>query len=105
MFIHRFNFECPVPLTFLVIFQGFKILTRHFGYWSYTDDKWGFTIAPFAVIGAFFCLLLVSYFVVDGAFRPSGEDGVLRGVAPILKNEKRREPKPTRLLNGVLDSI
>jgi len=38
----------------IVILQGFQSWTRNAPYWSQTDGSWGFSLAPWVVIGIFF---------------------------------------------------
>lgn len=63
-------------------------------------------MVPFSVIGVFFVLLFLSYFVVDGAFRPDSENGSLRNISPILpKPGGRRDSKIKQVVNAVLEAI
>jgi hypothetical protein len=62
-------------------------------------------MVPFSVIGAFLVLLFLSYFVVDGAFRPDSENGSLRNISPILPKPRGRDAKIKQVVNAVLEAI
>jgi hypothetical protein len=60
---------------------------------------------PYTVLGLFVLLILLSYFIIDGAFLPDSENGPLRGASAILKKSGKRDSKIVRAVNGVLDAI
>lgn len=62
-------------------------------------------MVPYTVIALFVLLILLSYFIIDGAFRPDSEDGPLRGASAILKKSEKRDSKIVRAVNDVLDAI
>jgi hypothetical protein len=89
-----------------VLFTGFKAWTRHYQFWSTTDDNWGFSLASYAVLAAFLLLVLGSYFVIgQGFMHPDSELSVLRGAAPILPKPVERKSKIREMWSAVLNSI
>ena len=53
------NTELDVLTNFVVILQGFQSWTRNPQYWSQAEGSWGFSLAPWAVIGLFLLLWLI----------------------------------------------
>lgn len=75
-------------------------------YWNIESrESWGFTLCSFAVMIVFVFLLILSHFVLDDAWRPDSENGVLRGAAPILRQRKERQPKYERLVKEILGAL
>ena len=96
-------------MLFLVLTSGFKAWTRNSEFWSHTEEKWGFTLASYALLAAFVLLILLSrlpFIIGEGAFRPGLEDGpILRGVSAILPEEVERNSKIKRIGLGILNSV
>jgi hypothetical protein len=62
-------------------------------------------MVPYTVLALFVLLILLSRFIVDGAFRPDSENGPLRGASAILKKPRRKDGRIMRAVTGVLDAI
>jgi hypothetical protein len=43
----------------IAIFQGYLAFARHNHYWMVASNSWGYTLGPYALIGAFLLFVLV----------------------------------------------
>lgn len=85
--------------------SGFKSWTKGQSYWVTSAEYWGFTLASYSVIFAFFLLLLSSPLIIDGAFRPEPAEGALRGQSLIILKANNTESKFRQIRDGFLNGL
>jgi hypothetical protein len=82
--------------------QGFQIFGRGYSYWQTTTDNWGFTVAPWCVIGMFvFVTLLYSNPFQLARIGPD----ILQGRATKLREKPEIESVRERAWISFLDSL
>src|SRR4030095_12892083 len=82
-----------------VLFQGFKTFARSSPFWGMYQVSWGYTLGPWAVIGAFPILILVWFFSsryrtgkVEWFVRSPLEVDLKSGVAPLVIRRRKLGP-------------
>jgi amino acid permease len=101
----------PEILT-VVIFYGYLVFTRNNAIWSYYSDSWGYTVAPWVMIGSI-CLLVFAWiarnFVMERVWTWSiprlQKVDLYNGVAPMLGPDVAPKSKLMRGLLWVLNTI
>lgn len=87
--------------------NGFKAFTRNNVLWSQPGYSWSLTLAPYAFLGLFITLFLISRLIDRQSWKFVGlrKVDLMNGVAPKIKPRPRESVWWKRELEAILDLL